>query len=66
MCLQIRHLGCIGGKTVADTTRHVMRQVFDVKLARQLKFAGRGTKTGISGMTITSAVVREYLYSDAI
>ena len=51
---------------MADTTRRVMRQVFDVKLARQLNFAGRGTKSGISGITITSTVVREYLYSDAI
>ena len=51
---------------MADTTRRIMRQVFDVKLARQLNFAGRGHKTGIGGMSITSAIVREYLYTDPV
>lgn len=58
-CLQIRYLGCIGGKNLADTTRRVMKQVFDIPLARQLNFAGRGEKTGIGAMAVTTVIIRE-------
>ena len=57
--MQSRYLGCIGGKDVADTTRRILKQVFDVPLARQLNFAGRGEKTGIGGMAITAVVIRK-------
>jgi len=44
---------------VSDTTRRIMKQVFDVRLARQLNFAGRGIKTGIGGMKVTTVVIRK-------
>lgn len=63
-CLQIRYLGCIGGKNLADTTRRVMKQVFDIPLARQLNFAGRGEKTGIGAMAVTTVIIREWITSE--
>jgi hypothetical protein len=52
-------VGCIGGKNVADTTRRVMKQVFDIPLARQLNFAFRGEKTGFSAMAVTTVIIRK-------
>jgi len=59
-CVQNRYLGCIGGRTVADTTRRVMRHAFGLGLARQLNFADRGEKTGIGGIIVTAVIVRKF------
>jgi len=56
MYLQIRSLGCNGGKDLADTTRRILWQVFHNNLARELNFAGRGEKTGIGDMAITNVI----------
>lgn len=57
--VQARHLGCIGGRNVAETTRRILKHVLAVPLARQLNFAGRGLKKGIGGMHVTAVIVRK-------
>ena len=54
---QVRYLGIIGGKDVAETTRRIMRSLMTTGVARQMNFAGRGSKTGISEMKILEIVV---------
>jgi len=46
---------------VGDTTRRIMKHVFDCVLARKLNFAGRGEKTGIGHMAITAAIICKLL-----
>ena len=58
MYFQSRYLGCIGGKDIADTTRRILQQVFHNSLAWELNFAGRGEKTGVGAMKITTVIIR--------
>jgi len=44
MYLQTRYLGCIGGKDIADTSRRILRQVFQNNLAWELNFAAVAKK----------------------
>ncbi len=57
-------MGCVCGKNLADTTRQVMKAVFNIPLARQLNFAGGGEKTGIGAMAVTTVIIREYIPSE--
>ena len=47
---------------MSETTRRILKHVFAVPLARKLNFAGRGQKTGIGGMNVTSVIVRKSLF----
>ena len=63
MCrfVQIRYLGAVGGKDVAETTRRIMRTLMTNAVASRMNFAGRGRKTGIADMKLLSAVIGELL-----
>ena len=46
------HVGSIGGKDVASTTRNVLRCLMTNGVAAQMNFAGRGGKTAIQNMKL--------------
>ena len=47
--LQVRYLGDIGGKDVAETTRRIMRSLLNDSVAICMNFMGRGGKQAIGG-----------------
>jgi len=53
---QVAYLAMLGGSTIGNTTRRVLREIFSNRLALSLNFAGRGEKVGIGNMKIVSAV----------
>jgi len=54
---QVRHLGALGEKDVADTTHRILHAVIVNSGAVQMNFAGRGGKLGIENMTLLRWVV---------
>jgi len=52
----IGYLSMMGGSTVGDGTRRVLREVFTNELALKLNFAGRGAKIGIGNMAVTEVI----------
>jgi hypothetical protein len=52
----VRHLGSVGGKDVADTTRHVMRDLMTNIVAGRMNFIGRGGKTAIKNMKLLKVI----------
>jgi hypothetical protein len=60
--LQVRYLGAIGGKDVAETTRRILRNLMTNAVARRMNFAGRGSKTGISELKILDVVIGKEMF----
>jgi hypothetical protein len=58
--LQIRYLGAIGGKDIAETTRRVLRSVMANSVAQKMNFIGRGQKTGIQQMRLLQVVIGKH------
>ena len=56
-CSQIRYLGAIGGKDIAETTRRVLRSLMANSVAQKMNFVGRGQKTGIQQMRLLQVVI---------
>lgn len=56
-CSQIRYLGAIGGKDIAETTRRVLRSLMANSVAQQMNFVGRGQKRGIQQMRLLQVVI---------
>jgi hypothetical protein len=54
--LQVRYLGAIGGKDVAETTRRILRNLMTND------FAGRGSKTGISELKFLDVVIGKEMF----
>jgi hypothetical protein len=50
------HVGSIGGKDVANTTRNVLRCLMSNGVAAQMNFAGRGGKKGIQNMKLLKII----------
>ena len=55
--LQVRYLGSIGGKDVAETTRRIMRSLFADAVAICMNFAGRGGKLAIGGTRLLKVII---------
>jgi hypothetical protein len=58
--LQIRYLGAIGGKDIAETTRRVLRSIMANSVAQKMNFVGRGQKTGIQPMRLLQVVIGKH------
>jgi hypothetical protein len=54
---QVRYLGSIGGKDVAETTRRVMRTLMTNTVAARMNFAGRGGKKAIKNMKLLRVII---------
>ena len=59
---QIRYLGSIGGKNVAETTRRIMRHLITNDVASRMNYAGRGGKKGIEKMRLLKVVIGRAIY----
>lgn len=57
MNAQIRYLGSIGGKDVAETTRRVMHTLMKKSVAGRMNFAGRGGKKAVQKMKLMRVVI---------
>jgi hypothetical protein len=55
--LQIKYLGSIGGKDVADTTRNVLRSLMNNSVAARMNFVGRGGKMAIQNMKLLHVII---------
>ena len=56
------YLATIGGHTAEDTTRRVMKQVLDNKLAQMFNWAGKGEKHAFGQLILKDVVIGRKLY----
>ena len=54
---QVRYLGSIGGKDVAETTRRVMRTLMTNAVAGRMIYAGRGGKKAIQNLKLMRVII---------
>ena len=47
-------LALLGGSTVGNTTRHMLREMFTNHMVLTLNFAGRGNEVGIGSMNVVA------------
>jgi hypothetical protein len=59
---KVRYLGSVGGKDVADTTRHVMRDLMTNAVAGRMNFVGRGGKTAIRNMRLLKVIIGSKIF----
>ena len=59
--MKVHYLGVIGGKDVAETTRHILRSLVTNAVAGRTNFAGRGRKTDISDLKILDETIGRYM-----
>jgi hypothetical protein len=55
--MQVRYLGSVGGKDVAETTRRVLRSNMTDAVAVCMNFAGRRGKVAIENMKILRVII---------
>ena len=55
-CYQVVNLGSIGGATVKECTRRILRHVLTDSCARQMNWKGRGGKVALSDMTMSNII----------
>lgn len=57
--VQVRYLGSLGGKDVAETTRRVLRDLLHNSVAVQMNFSGRGGKHPIQNLKVLKVIIGE-------
>ena len=55
--VQIEHLSLVGGSSVEDTTRNVMRRIMTNNLAMHLNYGGRGNKLAFGSCLLKKVVI---------
>lgn len=56
--LIIRNVSSIGGASVSDSTRRLLRHLFTNRCARHLNWKGRGGKMALSETSLSSVIIR--------
>lgn len=49
-------MGLIGGHSIGDTTRRIMKALITNELAKKLNYKGRGEKFGVCGLKLLDVI----------
>lgn len=58
---QVRYLGIVGGSDTAETTSAVLSRLMRSAVARNLNWAGKGGKTAVGKMELSSIICGKML-----